>query len=154
MRYREVQLRVRFCAAAAWTRTISFMIPYCIYVVAFASSFASEALLGVSGSANAHIAIAVRGGTVILIMACDNKSGTNVWQRRCEKRFDMVFFFKRGDINVPDAVRCAWHATRHARLTGGRAVLCADRMDGGLEDPGRHDGEQRGGRLVCEHGRA
>ena len=91
MRYREVQLRVRFCAAA-WTRTISFMIPYCIYFVAFESSFASEALLGVSGGANAHTTIAVRGGTVTLIMACDNKSGTNVWQRRGEKTFDMIVF--------------------------------------------------------------
>ena len=44
---------------------------------------------------------------------------------------------------------------RRARLTGGRAVLCADRMDGELEDPGRHDEEQMGGwtRLCrCENG--
>jgi hypothetical protein len=34
---------------------------------------------------------------------------------------------------------------RHTRLTSGRAVLCADRMDGELEDPRRHDEEQRGG---------
>jgi hypothetical protein len=42
-------------------------------------------------------------------------------------------------------------------LTGGRVVLCADRMDGKLEDPGRHDGEQRGSRTGlhgCEHRRA
>lgn len=46
---------------------------------------------------------------------------------------------------------------RRARLTGGRAVLCADRMDGELEDPGRHDEEQRGARTrlhCCEHGQA
>jgi hypothetical protein len=46
---------------------------------------------------------------------------------------------------------------RCARLTNGRAVLCADRMDGELEDPGRHDEEQRGGRTRfhrCEHGQA
>lgn len=35
---------------------------------------------------------------------------------------------------------------RRARLTGGWAVLCADRVDGELEDPGRHDEEQREGR--------
>lgn len=29
---------------------------------------------------------------------------------------------------------------------GGRAVLCAGRMNDELEDPGRHDEEQRGGR--------
>jgi hypothetical protein len=47
---------------------------------------------------------------------------------------------------------------RRVRLTGGRAVLCADRMDGGLEDPGRdHDGEPRRARARldrCENGRA
>ncbi len=61
------------------------------------------------------------------------------------------------DINVPDAVGCVWHAMRHARLTGGRAVLWADRMDGELEDQGRYDGERRGGRTrlqCCEHGRS
>lgn len=29
---------------------------------------------------------------------------------------------------------------------GGRAVLCVGRMDDELDDPGRHDEEQRGGR--------
>jgi len=58
----------------------------------------------------------------------------------------LFFFYKGVDINAPDAVRWAWHAMRRARLTGGWAVLCADRMDGELEDPGRHDEEQREGR--------
>ncbi len=46
---------------------------------------------------------------------------------------------------------------RRARLTGGRTVLCADRMGGELEDPRRHDEEQRGGRTRlhrCEHDQA
>jgi hypothetical protein len=46
---------------------------------------------------------------------------------------------------------------RLARLTGEWAVLCADRVDGELEDPGRHGEEQRGGRTRfhgCEHGQA
>ena len=34
-------------------------------------------------------------------------------------------------------------------------MLCVDGMDDGLENPGRHDEEQRGGwTLDCEHGRA
>jgi hypothetical protein len=46
---------------------------------------------------------------------------------------------------------------RRAHLIGGRAVLCTDQMDGELEDPGRHDDEQREGwtHLHCyEHGQA
>ena len=72
MRYGDVQLRVRFGAAVAWTRTVSFTIPYCISVLVFVgSSVTSEALLGASGSAEAHATVAVRGDTVTLIMSRD-----------------------------------------------------------------------------------
>ncbi len=41
---------------------------------------------------------------------------------------------------------------RRARVTGRRAVLCMDRMDGELED--RRDGEEQKGGRTLHHGRA
>lgn len=41
-----------------------------------------------------------------------------------------------------------------ARQTGGWAVLCANRMDGELEDPGRQQRRGRTRLYRCEHGQA
>ena len=41
-----------------------------------------------------------------------------------------------------------------ARLTGRRAVLCVNQMDGELEDPGRQKRRGRTRLYRCEHGQA